>query len=309
MAGIGIVLNPHSKSNKKNPERAKRLGFIVGDKGSCHETQSIEDVARLAHEFKRREIEILGISGGDGTLYATLSTFVQVYGETPLPKIAFLRGGTMNNTANTLGIWGSPEKILSDVIVKYHEGKEFQMTQRNLLCINKKFYGFVFGMGIVSRFLRAYEKRPGSVAAVLLLLKYVFGVLLNTHEAKKLCELFEAKITCDEKVLPLKKYNFLFAGTIESLALGFRPLYQAAKLEDEFQMNAISATPKEILKLFPRALLGKPSPYNYCIDRNCKKMVLEFPEAMDYTIDGDFPEDPVKKIEIELGPRLDLIVG
>lgn len=93
MPGIGVVLNPYSRSNRKNPWRAEELGFIVGDKGSCHATHSIEDVEILAGQFKERQIEVLGLSGGDGTYQKTLTTFVKVYGAAPLPKIALLGGG------------------------------------------------------------------------------------------------------------------------------------------------------------------------------------------------------------------------
>ena len=67
-------------------------------------TETLDEVRGLAREFKEKGIDILGISGGDGTNHRTLSTFLEVYGETPLPKIALLRGGTMNNLANQLGI-------------------------------------------------------------------------------------------------------------------------------------------------------------------------------------------------------------
>src|SRR3989338_9471201 len=91
MPGIGVILNPYSRSNRKNPGRAERLGFIVGDKGSCHATRDISDVERFAQEFKERGVEILGLSGGDGTYQRTLTTFVKIYGETPLPQIALYR--------------------------------------------------------------------------------------------------------------------------------------------------------------------------------------------------------------------------
>ncbi|HPM41898.1 MAG TPA: sphingosine kinase, partial [bacterium] len=67
MSGIGIILNPHSRSNRKNPERIKQLGFIVGDRGSCHATETLDQVRDLAREFRNRGVEVLGISGGDGT--------------------------------------------------------------------------------------------------------------------------------------------------------------------------------------------------------------------------------------------------
>ena len=99
MSGIGIILNPHSRSNRQNPERIKRLGFIVGDKGSCKLTNDIRDLPEIVHEFREKQIDILGISGGDGTNHCTLTTFINEYKDTPLPTIAFLRGGTMNAIA------------------------------------------------------------------------------------------------------------------------------------------------------------------------------------------------------------------
>ena len=122
MSGIGIIINPYARGHRRHPARANRLGFIVGDKGSCHATKDLLDVENLAVEFKDRNIDILGLSGGDGTIHKTLTTFINVYGDTPLPKIALLRGGTMNNLANTFKIHGTPERLLSNLILKYHEG-------------------------------------------------------------------------------------------------------------------------------------------------------------------------------------------
>jgi len=118
MPGIGIILNPYSSLYRNDPERLKRVGFIVGDRGSCHATDTLDDVRELASEFKERDIDILGISGGDGTNHKTLTAFIKVYGEKPLPRIAFLRGGTANNTATQLGIRGTPERILSNLMFK-----------------------------------------------------------------------------------------------------------------------------------------------------------------------------------------------
>ena len=56
MPGIGVILNPYSRSNRKNPGRAERLGVIVGDKGSCHATRDISDVERLAQGFKEKGV-------------------------------------------------------------------------------------------------------------------------------------------------------------------------------------------------------------------------------------------------------------
>jgi len=310
MSGIGIILNPHSRENLKNPKRADQLGFIVGDKGSCHTTHTLEDVENLAREFRDRGVEILGISGGDGTNHVTLTTFINVYGTAPLPQIAFLRGGTMNNLANIIGVKGSPEKILSNLIIKYHEDDPFSVTQVDTIQVNGK-YGFLFGMGAISKFVEEYnntDEKPSPMRALKILSKTAVSSLLNTKYSAKLVERFDAKITLDENSVPFKNYSMLMAGTVETLGFKFRPLYRARQNPGMFQFVGISATPRHILFTFPQALRAKPAGSENYYDNVGKKLVIEVDKPMCYQIDGDLQE-PTDRFEISMGPRITCIVS
>ena len=310
MSGIGIIFNPHSRSNRKHPQRAERLGFIVGDKGSCHATQKPEDVEGLAHHFKERQIEVLGISGGDGTIHTALTTFLKVYGETPLPQIALLRGGTMNNTATNLGIYGTPEDILSKLILNYHTGS-FKTTPLSLLEVNGR-YGFVFGMGVVTRFLQEFEERnrghvsPGKAAV--LLAQYMLASICNTDAAKKMCEHVSMKVTVNGEVLPFPDYVMLFAGSVESLCFQFRPMWRARERSGQFHFMGISSTPRQLLSVFPRAWFKLPIKKPFVIDRVGQEMTLECENPEWYTIDGEFPEPPVKQIKLNVGPTIQVVL-
>ena len=57
---------------------------------------------RVAADFRQSKIEILAINGGDGTISKTLTAFINEYGDEPLPKIAILKGGTINVVERTL---------------------------------------------------------------------------------------------------------------------------------------------------------------------------------------------------------------
>ena len=311
MPGIGIILNPYSRSNKRSPERIHKLGFIVGDKGSCHSTETLDEVRDLAEDFKGRDIDILGISGGDGTNHKTLTTFLDVYGENPLPRIAFLRGGTMNNMANQLKIKGSPEKILSELIIKYHESIPFEEKGINLIRINGQ-YGFLFGMGLITRFIEVYqnvEGGPSPARGAYLLSRAMCSAAINGRFARQLAERFDSEITIDGEVQPFKNYMMIFAGTLTTLGFNFRPLYRSISEPGKFQAVGISATGRQLLFTFPRAFLAKPAKSDHYIDKMCSRMTLEFEKPMNYTIDGDFPEAPAMKVEIETGPLLNCIVS
>lgn len=308
MSGIGVILNPHSRSNRRNPERAKRLGFIVGDRGSCHETRDIEDVAKLARHFRDKQIDILGISGGDGTNHATLSTFIDVYGDVPLPKIAFLRGGTMNTIANALKIKGSPEEILSHLIFKYHEGSEFHTTDVDLINVNGK-YGFLFGMGIISRFLEVYNRRKGrAIYAGALLAGSVLSAVFNGRLGRFLTRRYDARVTADGKEWPFKNYMTIFGGTVESFGLGFTPLPRAREKERHFHITGLSMTPRQMVARFPLLFMGKPLCSHDVMDYVSQTVTMELPSPEGYMIDGDlFP--PTNRIDISIGPRVTLIIN
>lgn len=311
MSGIGIILNPYSRSNRRNPGRIKQLGFIVGDKGSCHATETLDQVRELAHEFKERGVEILGISGGDGTNHKTLSTFLDVYGDQPLPKIAFLRGGTMNNMANQLNIRGTPERILSNLIIKYHQGGEFSETRICMVKVNGA-YGFHFGCGLIARFLNRYQQAKGGptpASGLALLVQASFSALINGRFAQHLCERFDCKITVDGKVQPFKNYMMVFAGTMESLGFNFRALYRANSEVGKFQTVAISSTPRQLISIIPYTLLAKPVRSENVCDEMGSVVEFEFDQPMVYTVDGDFSDAPTQKVVVESGPLLNCIVS
>lgn len=306
MPGIGIILNPHSRSNKKNPERLTRLGFIVGDKGACKATQDILDIPTIIHEFKEREIDILGISGGDGTNHCTLTTLINEYGDRPLPRIAFLRGGTMNAIANALGIHGSPEQVLSNLILKYHEEQEFETTEVDLLNVNG-LYGFLFGNGLISRFIDIYyQNKSGPIGAFLLLSRVMGGTIFNSRLSLELCERFDAEVKVDGEKWGFKNFVFIDAGTMESFCFGYRPLYRARSRPGHFQIMGCSASPRQVLSGFPRILMARP-PTRYYEDSLVHEAEIRLGRPQKYMLDGDM-QGPTDYIRIASGPRLTIIV-
>ena len=72
MSGIGIVVNPRSRLNQRDPRAALRLARKLGDQGVVRTAKSRDDLARIAEDFRKLQIDVLGISGGDGTNYVTM---------------------------------------------------------------------------------------------------------------------------------------------------------------------------------------------------------------------------------------------
>src|SRR5579883_2616631 len=158
MSGIGVVLNPKSRKNQRDPGAAVRLARALGDHGIVREARSIDELYRIAEDFKRLRIEVLGISGGDGTNHVTITGFINVYDGMALPQLAFLRGGTMNTVANSVGVKrGKPEGLLGRLMRDYaaRASRPLENVERHVMRIGQN-YGFLFGTGVVRGFLAEY---------------------------------------------------------------------------------------------------------------------------------------------------------
>lgn len=307
MPGIGVILNPHSKRYRNNPEKLKRMGFIIGDKGDFASTKDLHDIRRVAEEFKRKEIDILALSGGDGTNHMTLTHFIQVYGDQPLPKIAFLRGGTLNTVAYSVGVTGSPENILANLLFKYHEDEPFETTEIDLMNINGQ-YGFIWGCGVIYNFMEAYYKDgiPSPAQAARTLFKAIGSALINGPFACRMFERFDAEVTVDGKKWPFKNYSAIYSGSIEHLGLGFRVFYLARK-DHKFHATGFSMPPRSVLPYVPLMFFGRPSGCPDLFEAEASEMTVQLAEPKPYTIDGDM-HPPVNRFEIRPGPRLTVIV-
>ncbi len=307
MAGIGIVVNPHGKKYKEDPDELQRLSFIVGDRASYQTTHDLHDLRRVAESFKTRDIDILAIGGGDGTHHVTLSQFIEVYGEKPLPQVTFLRGGTMNTLANACKIKGHSEEILSNLIYKYHEGESFETTELDLIKINGK-YGFLFGLGVVERFMKAYYRgwSPSPAKAMWTLLRSIGSALMNGAFARQMFRRFDAEVWINGERWPFANWSALYAGSIPLLGLKFRVFHYAEEYQ-KFHAVGFSLPPRHVLHNVYSMFVGKKSQCSELLESPASEMKIEMPQALPYMIDGDM-FSPEKNFILQTGPRLKILV-
>jgi diacylglycerol kinase family enzyme len=284
------------------------MGFIVGDKASCRETEDMADLRRVAESFKTREVDVLAISGGDGTNHCTLTTFLQVYGEKPLPKIAFLKGGTLNTVATGLGIKGTPEKILSDVVIKYHEDIPFSTRQVTLTKINDS-YGFIFGIGLIYNFMEAYYRDgiPSPAKAAVTLVRAIGSALFNTKFACDMFRRFDARVMINGQVWPYRNYSAIYTGSINQIGLNFRTFYLAEQVPEHFHAIGFSLPPRNVLPYVPKMYLGKPSGCPNLLEEAATEMVIELDTPLPHQIDGDM-RGAEKVYRISTGPTLTVVI-
>lgn len=308
MPGIGIINNPHSRKNRRFPERMATLGFIAGTRGQSVATQEIKDIHEIARVFKEQEIDILAINGGDGSNHVTLTAFIEEYGDQPLPKITFLRGGTMNTISNACGIKGTQAGLLMNLTEKYREGIPFETIHRDTIKVDGR-YGFIFGNGLIHNFLDVYygTGKPSPWVAFKLVMRSIGSALVNGPMASNIFRRFQARVTVDGKTWEQGSFAAMVGATIHQIGLGFTPFYRCEERPHTFHFLGILTSPWGFVKATPKIWFGKKVSPKKIREQVAEHVVFESEEPMKYTLDGDTHQTG-KRMELSVGPRLEIVV-
>jgi diacylglycerol kinase family enzyme len=313
MPGIGVIWNPRSGRNRRDPQAAVRLARTLGDHGILRAARSMDDLHGIAEDFKRLGIDVLGISGGDGTNHVTLTGFLNVYAGSALPQIAFLRGGTMNTVADSLGIRRDhPEGLLGRLIRDYarNQAMPLENVERHVLRIGDH-YGFLFGTGVVRGFLEEYYRggEPSPLVAARTLLRGIGSTIVRGPMIRRMAAPFRGSVEVDDgTVWPTDDYLAVTGGSIDQIGLGFRPFHRFGERAGGFHLLGIKARPVAFVRELPRIFRGEPMRPGRALEATPTRAVLRSEDGiMRYMVDGDLHERP-GELEVATGPKVKIVV-
>jgi len=310
MGGIGVISNPRSGKNRRNPGLARRLAYILGEKDMLHQPHHLDALTEVARHFRDHSVDILCINGGDGTAHTVLSTFLREYAGKPMPMVALLRGGTMNTMSKNIGLRGTPESILGRVVNAYAGDESLPTVERNLMVVDGQQAGFLFGNGLMSSFLEAYYEGGDASPwkAIKVLVRTVSSALVGGKFIQKLLKPVRVTVEVDGQTWEPREYLAVGAGTMADIGLGFRPYFRCLAHPDHMHAVGFACTASEVVKQLPRVLTARPMNSPNIIDAVCRRMIIEADGPQPYMIDGDFHRGG-DKIVVEIGPRLRLLTG
>jgi diacylglycerol kinase family enzyme len=315
VAGIGVVVNPHAKGNRTDSEaRGRRMAEILGKDGTVRVTTSVEAIDAVAREYADRGIDILAICGGDGSDHCTLTAFHRVYAGRPLPLLLPLRAGTINYIADaTAGRRGTPEQVLARVARDYRRGHTHVTTERDVLRVTAGTsveLGFLLSFGTTVNFLRAYYalERQGPWPAATLLGRMMASAVFGTHISRAVFQAVEADIDCDADPLPFRLYTFFFAGTVDQIALGFKPTYLALRKRGYFHVVGGPIAARRLVRRAVRVYRGFPTGEPDLYDNVGRRLSIRFARPTHIMLDGDIL-DPCDRCEVDVPFRVTLVCG
>lgn len=310
MRPIGVIFNPFAQTNRKNTaDQLDAIKKILGQDAIVRTTGSVDDVASVLKEFYKEGIKILCISGGDGTISYTISSYINLFGDEELPIITPLRGGTMNMLSADVGLSGN-QIITCRKLTQSLEKDKVYTTERGLIrVIDPRFkhhnYGFCWLDGFPYKFIKRYYREGATVGAALKLI-FKTGIISLTNMNHDLFKEVESNVYVNDKELPLKNHLFLVASTIKRLVFGFRIFFEEARAGEEFNM-VYATLPyfKKVRYQLPRALyIGlKSDESGNFLNQSTKSLRVEGNRG--YIIDGEIyePQEPVD-IRLESGPKV-----
>jgi len=307
--GIGVVLNPHARANRRSRDRAQAFAAALGRDGLLRQTGSLEEMEVVAREFRSRGIDILAVCGGDGSFFRTLSAMVRAYGRDPLPLFLPLRAGSMNTIARSVGCRrGSPERVLKHVVADYRAVRPFEQTERHLIQVNDEHFGFMVGAGVVVNFLQVYYAagQSGPWAAAKLFARVCASGLWRTTLSRGLLQPVEADIDCDDERVPHRRFTFIYASSITDIGLGLKPTYLATRKRGYFHLLAGPLDPRRVVPRLFRLRRGLPLEIDELYDNIARHVRVEFSRPSHYMVDGDVLE-AVPRLDLATGPRLTII--
>jgi diacylglycerol kinase (ATP) len=304
MGGIGVITNPRSRRNRRNPALARQLAYVLGEQGQLAAPHDFDALHRVAEHFKERQIDILAVNGGDGTTHVALTAFKKVYGDDPLPQVALLRGGTMNTMASGMGIRGRPDQLLGQLVQAYHSGTPMRTTERNALLVNDQ-VGFLFGNGMLSNFLEVYYagSEPSPIKGARLLAQALFSTLVGGGFSRRLRRRVKLRVTVDGHTWDNDDWLTIAIGTVDNIGLQFRPFPRVVSRPGHLEILGVSASLGELARKLPAIRLGRQLNHPSFPNAVAKEVILESEESLGFMVDGDF-HHAGQRLEICPGPRI-----
>jgi diacylglycerol kinase (ATP) len=316
VAGIGVIVNPRSKRNRGRVEVVvDALSEVLGDEGQVFACGDAESLVTALTVLKREAISVLAICGGDGTYSYVMGHAEAVFGAESIPPVALLRGGTMNTTANGLGIAkGTPLKLLKRLVDDVRAERRL-LTQPRPLMRGGDRLGCLFGSGLVVRYLEEYYRRgrphPTPWTAFTTLSSAAMSAIVNGPLIRHMAAPDRLELTIDGERLPVADYVTIAAGTVPEFGLGFAPFPGCLADPTRFHMLGTKVSPASFLLDLFRMRTGRSMAPDHGIVTPARTLTLtpvDGAERLLVMFDGDVMHLPAP-LTVSVGPIVDVVMG
>jgi hypothetical protein len=282
------------------------------------ETESAERLPAAVARLARRDLDVLVVNGGDGTLQHALTELLVRRPFGRLPLVAPLRGGRTNMGALDLGADRDPVRGLEGLLVDARAGRlASRLVKRPVLRIEfdrgrRVEYGMFFGVGMIRRAIALTHqifpsgRSQGVLGAGLVTLGLIAKAVFRPREG--VLEPDKIQIRLDGESVPAGEFYLAIATSLERLFLRINPFWGPGNGPVRF--TALSSNARQIPRAAPGILRGQPgpaaSPRNGYTSARVERAQLLFHSG--FTIDGEiFPSRADETVTLSGDERLSFV--
>jgi diacylglycerol kinase family enzyme len=304
---IAVILNPKAAGGGYDQRRVDRLRAIAGSRAVVFSIDEPERVHAVVQGARERSASTVAIIGGDGTVSSVLTALKRAYGNDALPRIALLRGGTMNTIANAFGVpRGTPEVLLDALL----NGGARPVWPRATLDVDGRL-GFLFSAGVLVGFLETlYAQKQfgrGPLGALSLLSLASMQALVGGPLFRQVETPLTATLRVDGIDHPERRYTAFAVGTVEQVGLGFKPFRLARECQDQFQIFAFHGSAQALVRELPKVYRGQPMTKGLGFDPLARLLEISTQEGeVAYALDGDVFR-ATSPLVLRVGPKVEVV--
>jgi diacylglycerol kinase family enzyme len=309
-APAAIIVNRNAGELRRDARLVERLRELAGRELPVHATDDLESLRSLCQRLAREGVATVGVVGGDGTASATLTALWQAWGTRPLPRIALLRGGSMNTVASSLGVAkGSPLQLLARLKAALRSPGLQRTRSRPVMRVGDERLGFLFGTGVWYGYLaETYRNGPPNFPIYASVLGRLFAsAAVNGEMVRRIVRAAPTAVRFRDDAWPCEPYLCIAAGTVADVGFGVQPFHRAFDSEDSFQILAVHGSARDVLRALPDLWRGRGFD-----DGTAHQKLTSFAELhaeqgfIEYSVDGDV--DTMRgSLTLALGPRFDFL--
>ena len=276
------------------------------------------DISKILAEFAAESVNVLAISGGDGTVSRVLTHLFAEQSFETMPIIAVLRGGTANMIAGDVGSSDSVVPALQRLCKWIENGSgQIHLQSRPILRVQPggdqpAHYGMFFGAGAVVQGIQYTNENIHSrglkteFSLGLGLVRSMWGI---ARQDPRFIHPVDMSIGIDgDTVASPESIVMTLVSGLERLFLNIRP-YWGEDNGRPLHVTTVSSPAARLLRNLPSLLRGKPNRFlsedKGYLSYNVESISLEFDGP--FTLDGEILHAKAKTGPVEINAAGELV--